>query len=584
MFGRFISYYKPHMKLFLLDMACALAVAVLDMVFPMITRNFINEYIPAGRVDLMVKFSVILAFLYFVRMSANYIMAYWGHIMGSRMEYDMRRDLFRHIQRMPFGYFSKNKTGQIMSRLVGDLREIAELAHHGPEDFFISILMITGSFVILLGINVPLTILVFLFVFLLVAFSVTRRRSMSRSFKVVRRNHAEINAKIEGSLSGIRLSKSFANEDYDFGRFETGNLEYLHSWNQAYKAIGVFTSGTHLLLDLMNLVVLSFGGYFVYAGKIDFGDLVAYLLYVSLFMRPIRRLIQFIQQFESGYAGFERFQEIMDIRPTILDKTDASTYDGSRRDIEFDRVDFAYEDGEAILRGFTLKIEGGETLALVGPSGVGKTTISNLVPRFYDVTGGAIRVGGVDVRDYAVKSLREQIGIVQQDVLVFWGTIRENILYGRPSASEDEVMDAARKASIHEFIMGLPEGYGTFVGEKGVRLSGGQKQRISLARVFLKNPPILILDEATSSLDNETETLIQESIDRLSEGRTTVIIAHRLSTIRKANRIAVLTDEGLSEIGSHEELMNKGGLYKRLFEAQFQGFIPDEIRGGKLGI
>lgn len=579
MIKRFAAYYRPHKRLFALDMACALAVAVLDMVFPMISRNFINDYIPRGRVDLMIRFTGVLAVLYLLRMSANYVMAYWGHIMGSRMEYDMRRDLFRHLQGLPFGYFNRNKTGQIMSRLVGDLREIAELAHHGPEDFFISLLMITGSFFILLRIHVVLTLVVFFFVFVLVAFSVLRRRSMSRSFKKVRRRHADINARIEGSLSGIRLSKSFANEAYEFAKFEDGNRAYLHSWNDAYKAIGIFTSGTHVLLDYMNLAVLSLGGYYVYAGRIDFGDLVAYLLYVSLFMRPIRRLIQFVQQFESGYAGFERFQEIMDIKTDILERPDAKTYDGRSKAIEFDRVDFTYEDGEPVLGGFNLKIRSGETLALVGPSGVGKTTLSNLIPRFYDVTGGSVRVGGCDVRDYTLKSLREQIGVVQQEVLVFWGTIGENIRYGKPEATDEEVVSAARKASIHDFIMSLPEGYDTFVGERGVRLSGGQKQRISLARVFLKNPLILILDEATSSLDNETEAAIQEAIDRLAENRTTVVIAHRLSTIRRADRIAVLTDDGLAELGTHVELIRSDGLYKRLFDAQFKGFIPDEITG-----
>lgn len=578
MIKRFAAYYKPHLNLFILDMTCAIVIAVLDLIFPVLSRRFINEFIPNGRIDLIVKFTILIVALYILRMGCYFIMAYWGHMMGTKIEYDMRKDLFVHIQTLPFKYFDNNKTGQIMSRLVGDLREIAELAHHGPEDLFISLFMIIGSFIILLRINVTLTLLVFLFVLLLILFTINKRKDIAKNFRQVRRKHADINAQIENSISGIRLSKSFANEEYEINKFDINNLEYRDSWKSAYKAIGIFSSGTHFLADMLNVVVISVGGIFVYLRYITLGDLVAYLLYMSFMIRPIRRLIQFTQQFQSGMAGFERFIELRDIKSDIIDKEDAITLNNPKGKIEFVNTYFRYnEKDDWVLKDFNLKIDAGKTLALVGPSGVGKTTISHLIPRFYDVIKGEIKIDDINIKDIKLRSLRKNIGHVQQDVFIFWGTIKENILYGKPDATNEEVIEAAKKANIHDFIMNLKDGYDTIVGERGVKLSGGQKQRIAIARVFLKNPPILILDEATSSLDNATELAIQKSIEELAKNRTTIIIAHRLSTIKNADEIVVLTDDGIEEKGTHEELLENKGIYSKLYKAQFKGYLPDKV-------
>lgn len=578
MIKRFASYYKPHLNVFFLDMFCAITVAALDLIFPILSRKFINDFIPNGNIDLIVKYTIIILILYMLRMISYFIMAYWGHMMGARIEYDMRGNLFRHIQKLPFKYFDDNKTGQVMSRLVGDLREIAELAHHGPEDLFISILMLVGSFIILLRINVPLTLLVFFFVILLGLFAISKRKSMATAFRNVRKKHADINAQLANSISGIRLSKSFANEDYEVNKFDINNADYRKSWRGAYKAMGIFSSGTHFFADILSVIVISVGGIFVYYEYIKMGDLVAYLLYTSFMIRPIRRLIQFTQQYQSGIAGFERFTELMDVKPDIIDKEDAVTLNNPKGKIEFKNTYFRYNnDDEWVLKDFNLVIGEGRTLALVGPSGVGKTTISHLIPRFYDANKGSITIDNIDIKDIKLQSLRENIGHVQQDVFIFWGTVKENILYGKPDATDEEIIEAAKKANIHDFIMGLKNGYNTLVGERGVKLSGGQKQRIAIARVFLKNPPILILDEATSSLDNATELAIQESIEKLSKERTTLIIAHRLSTIKNADEIVVLTDEGIEERGTHRELIDKNGIYGELYKAQFEGFIPDKL-------
>ncbi len=578
MIRRFATYYRPHIKLFMLDMLCAIAVATLDLIFPVFSRMFINDLIPNGKIDLIIKFTIVLIGLNILRMACQFIMSYWGHIMGARIEYDMRKKLFRHIQELHFKYFDDNKTGQIMSRLVGDLREIAELAHHGPEDFFISFLMIFGSFFILLTINVKLTLIVFSLVIVQAIFTISKRKGMSRAFKMVRRKHANINAQLSNSISGIRLAKSFANEDYEIDKFDNNNIEYRDSWSKAYKAMAIFSSGNHFLADLLNIVVISVGGIFYYQGLIDMGDLVAYLLYMSFMIRPIRRLIQFTQQFQSGMAGFERFTELLDIKPDIVDNIDAIGLNEIKGKIEFKDVHFKYnENDDWVLKGFDLVVEPGKTMALVGPSGVGKTTISHLVPRFYDTVKGEVKIDDLDIKDIKIESLRKNIGHVQQDVFIFWGTIKENILYGKPDATDEEVMAAAKMANIHDFIIGLKDDYDTLVGERGVKLSGGQKQRLAIARVFLKNPPILVLDEATSSLDNATELAIQKSIEKLAKDRTTIIIAHRLSTIKNADEIVVLTDEGIEERGSHDELVEKDGIYADLYKAQFKGFIPDSI-------
>lgn len=579
MIKKFASYYKPHLKLFYLDMFCAITVAALDLVFPMFSRMFIDDLIPNGKIRLIANFTILIVAMYIIRMFCQFTMQYWGHIMGSRIEYDMRKDIFKHIQTLPFKYFDDNKTGQIMSRLVGDLREIAETAHHGPEDLFIASIMIIGSFIILLRINVTLTLIVFLFVLVLILFTVNKRKAMAMAFRNVRKKHADINAQLENSISGIRLSKSFANEEYEMDKFEVNNVAYRESWTHAYKAMGLFSSGTHFLADMLNVVVISAGGILSYYGMITMGDLVAYLLYMAFMIRPIRRLIQFTQQFQSGIVGFERFLEIMAIRPDIVDSEDAIDLNSTNGEIKFENTYFRYSDkDEWVLEDFNLRVDSGKTVALVGPSGVGKTTISNLIPRFYETVKGEIKIDDINIRDIKLYSLRKNIGFVQQDVFIFWGTIRENILYGKPEATDEEIIEAAKKANIHDFIIGLKNGYDTIVGERGVKLSGGQKQRIAISRVFLKNPPILILDEATSSLDNATELAIQRSIEELAKNRTTIIIAHRLSTIKNADEIIVLTDDGIEERGNHDNLIDQGGIYSQLYKAQFKGYIPDIVK------
>ncbi len=578
MIKKFASYYKPHLKLFTLDMACAITVAALDLIFPIFSGMFIDDFIPNGKIELIINFTILIVVMYIIRMLCQFVMQYWGHVMGTRIEYDMRRDLFKHIQTLPFRYFDDNKTGQIMYRLVGDLREIAETAHHGPEDIFIASIMIVGSFIILFRRNVGLTLIVFLFVILLILFTINKRRAMAIAFRNVRRKHADINAQLENSISGIRLSKSFANEEYEMDKFQSNNIAYRESWGVAYKAMGLFSSGTHFLADILNVVVISVGGIFKYYDLITMGELVTYLLYMAFMIRPIRRLIQFTQQFQSGISGFERFVEIMDISPDIIDSENAVELNYPRGEIVFEGVNFRYSDkDEWVLKDFNLKIDSGRTVALVGPSGVGKTTISNLIPRFYEVVKGTIKIDHINIKDIKLHSLRKNIGFVQQDVFIFWGTIRENILYGNPDAKEESIIEAAKRANIHDFIIGLKNGYDTIVGERGVKLSGGQKQRVAIARVFLKNPPVLILDEATSALDNATELAIQKSIEDLTKDRTTIIIAHRLSTIKNADEIIVLTDEGIEERGSHEKLLQSGGIYSELYKAQFKGYIPDKL-------
>lgn len=578
MIKKFISYYKPHMKLFILDMVCAFFIAILDLVFPMITRQIINDIIPNGKIRTLYIFTIVLVILYIFRAIFNYIVDYWGHVVGTRMEHDMRRDLFAHLQTLDISYFDNTKTGYLMSRIVNDLNEISELAHHGPEDLFLSIIMLIGSFIILMTIDWKLTLIVFIFVPTMIWFAITKRKKMAESFRNVKKKIANVNAQLENSISGIRVAKSFTNEEYEMEKFSIGNREFKESREFAFKSMAEFFTGIRFLSNMLNVVVVSVGGIFVYYRIINTGDLVAYLLYVNFFMQPIRRLTQFTQQYQAGMAGFERFMEIMSIKPNIVDKEDAIELDNVNGKIELKNVSFSYNDNKnEVLSNINLTIEAGKTLALVGPSGAGKTTLCHLIPRFYEVDSGEILIDGINIKDISVKSLRKNIGLVQQNVFLFTGTIKENILYGSPEASFEEVVEAAKNANIHDFIMSLPNGYDTYIGEKGIKLSGGQKQRISIARVFLKNPPILILDEATSALDNETEIIIQKALERLSKGRTTLVIAHRLSTVKNADEIVVLTDKGIQERGTHEELIKKGGLYARLYKAQFKGFIPDEV-------
>jgi ATP-binding cassette, subfamily B, bacterial len=574
---RFIAYYKAHLPLFYLDMTCALLLTVVDLCFPLVTRQFINVWIPNKNINFMIYAGIALIILFILRMVFNYIIGYYGHTMGTLIEFDMRKDLFSHIETLPYQFFSDQKIGQIINRFVGDLRDIAELSHHGPEDLLISTMMFAGSFIILYRIQPILTLIVFFFMLLLVGFSVLRRKSIEKAFNKVRVFHGEMNARIESSISGIRLTKSFTNEEFEIEKFDEINVEYRNSFKSVYKAIAIFMSGNGFFIDLLNLSVILVGGYFAILGRINIGDLAAYILYAAFIIQPIRRLMMFVEMYESGLAGFRRFIELMDIEPEIKNSKTAVELKNCKGNILLDKVTFRYQDGNYdVLSNLTLTINHGENFALVGPSGVGKTTIANLIPRFYDVINGSIKIDNIDIRDYTLESLRQNIGIVQQDVIIFWGSIKDNILYGKTNATDEEITNAAKQARIYDFVESLPDGLNSFVGEHGVKLSGGQKQRIAIARVFLKNPPILILDEATSSLDNETEAEIQKAIEALSKDRTTITIAHRLSTIQNANTIVVLNDEGIIEMGKHEELLAKDGYYKKLFKAQYKGFIPDK--------
>ncbi|WP_346849275.1 ABC transporter ATP-binding protein [uncultured Clostridium sp.] len=575
MLKRFISYYKPHKTLFIIDMICAFLVAAMDLVFPMFTNYLLKDAIPNKNLRTILIFTIVLVLLYVVKLIANYIIDYWGHVMGVRLQYDMRKEVFAHLQTLPFSYFDDNKTGNIMSRIVNDLMDISELAHHGPEDVFISIIMLMGSFGLLCAINIKLTLIIFACIPIIIIFTMTKRMKMSKAFYDVRKKIAVVNTKLENSISGIRVAKSFTNEEYEMEKFDEGNTQFRTSRSSAYKYMAEFMSGMRFFVDMLNVVVLGFGGYFVYKGELGVIDLSTYFLYVAYFMQPIRRLTSFVEQYQSGMSGFKRFVELMDTKPDIVDSDNAREFKDVQGEIEFKNATFKYEGSEEILSNINLKIEKGKTLALVGPSGGGKTTICHLIPRFYELNKGEITIDGEDIKDITLKSLRKNIGIVQQDVFLFTGTIKDNILYGNPEADDDEVIEAAKNANIHDFIMSLPEGYETYVGERGVKLSGGQKQRISIARVFLKNPPILILDEATSALDNTSELIIQKSLEKLSKGRTSIIVAHRLSTVKNADEIVVLTNKGIVEKGAHKELINSGEIYARLYNSQFNGYFND---------
>lgn len=571
MFKKFISYYRNHLGLFILDMIAALLMAGIDLVYPYFTGIFIDDYIPNGKIQSMVIVSLTLLILFIIRLICSHIVNYWGHIMGCKMEFDMRQDLFKKFQSLNFSYYDENKTGVIMSRLVGDLRDITELAHHGPEDIFISLIMIIGSFIILFNINAVFTLSIFPIIILIIIFSMWRRNAMMQGFRATRKTQGEINAQIESSIGGIRLTKSFANEDYEYNKFTENNLNYANSWKNALFQMSIFSSGNTFLIDILNLILLIMGGILVYNNTLTFGDFTAFLLYINFLIKPIQRLINFMQQFQTGWAGFERFYEIIQLEPKIKSKENAIYLNNPKGNIIFNHVNFKYEANEEhVLTDFNINIESGKKIALVGESGVGKSTISLLIPRFYDVTSGEILIDDINIKDYELSSLRKNIGHVQQEVYIFYGNIRDNILYGNPQATEEEIITAAKKARIHDFIMSLENGYDTIVGERGVKLSGGQKQRIAIARVFLKNPAILILDEATSALDNITEMLIQEALEDLTKGRTSIIIAHRLSTIKEADEILVLSKNGISERGTHEELLNKQGYYAELYNTQFK--------------
>ncbi len=571
MIRKFISYYKPHKKLFFIDMFFAFLISAIDLVFPMVSREVVNNVIPDKRLDLLIKWSIFLIVLFVIRYISNYIVSYWGHVLGVYIEYDMRKELFSHLQTLPFSYYDNTKTGHIMSRLVNDLRDVVELAHHGPEDLFISVVMLIGSFILLLKVEWRLTLIVFSFIPIILWFTLSKRIKMEEAFRQVRKKISNINAYLENSISGIRVVKAFTNEDYEIEKFNESNNQYKEARKESYKSMAEFLAGINIATDLLNMVVISIGGYFAYRNFITIGDLLAYTMYISYFMQPIRRMANLMQQLQEGMTGFERFIEVMNIKSDIVDKENALELKDVKGHIQFKDVSFSYNNGEKlVLKNVNIDIKPGQTVALVGPSGAGKTTLCHLIPRFYDIDSGAILIDGIDIRDVKLESLRKNIGIVQQDVFLFTGTIKENIAYGDPTKSHEEIIEAAKKASIHDFIMTLPDGYDTYIGEKGVKLSGGQKQRLSIARLFLKNPPILILDEATSSLDNQTEIIIQQSLEELAKGRTTLVIAHRLSTIKNADEIIVLTNDGIEERGSHEELLAKNGLYKELYESQYR--------------
>lgn len=570
MIKRFFSYYKPHIKLFILDLCCAFLIAAADLFYPVITGNIIDDYIPRQDVRLLVVWCVLLLAIYAVRSALMYVVQYFGHLVGVGMQAHMRRDLFAHLQTLPFTYFDENKTGSIMSRIVNDLMDVAELAHHGPEDLFISIVMLAGSFVIMSRLNLPLTLIIFAFLPFLLLFALQKRIKMNRAFTLRRERVAEINATIENSISGIRVAKAFENSGEELEKFTQSNVLFQQACKQAYRAMAEFFSGMDLLSNLIMVVVLLAGGFFAVSGRISAGQFASYIVFVSMFFSPIRRLIQFVEQYQTGMTGFKRFCEIMDLPPEE-DAPDAVPAKNLRGDIELQDVSFTYGGGRGqVLQGVSLHIPRGSTVALVGPSGSGKTTLCHLIPRFYEISGGSIRIDGTDNRHFTRGSLRASVGIVQQQVFLFTGTVRDNIAYGRLGATQAEIEQAARLANIHEDILALPQGYDTYIGEHGLMLSGGQKQRVAIARVFLKNPPILILDEATSALDNATEQLIQVSLDELCRGRTTLVVAHRLSTIKHADSIVVLTDEGVLEQGTHEDLMKNGGLYASLYQSQFR--------------
>lgn len=569
MIKKFVRYYRPHIKLFLLDMTCALSIAVIDLIFPVFTNRVLKVYIPENKINLVFVFSFALLLLFLIRFLFAYIVGYWGHVMGIRIETDMRSDLFKKLQTMDYQFFDNKQTGELLANLTSHINDVAEMSHHAPEDLFISSIMLVGSFVILLRIHWLLTLIVFVFLLFLITFSLSRRYKMLQSFRVSRRVQGELLAELENSLSGIRLTKAYTNEQYEQRKFDRMNREYRQARTNIFKQIGLFSSGNAFFISLANLGLLTFGGYFVYKKYIDTVDLTTYFLYINFLISPIQRLINSMEQLQSGFSGIEKFYQLMKVKPKILSPENAIVKTDIKGDIEFRNVEFRYnqDDNEYVLSNFNLSIPAGKRVALVGETGAGKTTVSKLVPRFYDVESGEILIDGINVKEYDLYCLRQAIGIVQQDVFIFWGTIKENILYGRPDATFEEVVEAAKKAKIHDFIMSLEDGYDTLTGERGVKLSGGQQQRISIARLFLKNPRILILDEATSSLDNITENMIQESFEELSRGKTTIMIAHRLSTIQNADEIIVISKKGIEERGTHKELIARGGYYAGLYNA-----------------
>lgn len=566
---KMMTYYRPYRKIFWADMFFAILDAAVALSIPLIIRYITSKVVfmePDQALHKIIMLGITMVFMVAVGCYSKFFICNYGHVMGAKIEYDMRAEIFGHFQKLSFSFYDEEKVGQLMSRITSDLFDISELMHHGPENIVISMLKILGAFVILLNISPRLTVAAFLMIPFMIVYAYFVNRHMRKAFRQNRIKIAEINAQIEDNLSGIRVVKSFANEDIEQKKFRVGNEGFLNAKRNSYHYMGAFQAGLGSFTTLIQVCVIVAGTYFIMHGSVDVNDLITFILYISVFTDPIRTLIDFTEQFQNGYSGFERFMEIMSIEPDIEDSEDAIEAPSLKGDICFQNVSFAYNDSTPeVLSHVSLNVPAGSYMALVGSSGAGKTTLCSLIPRFYEVTSGRITIDGMDIRKMTLKSLRNQIGIVQQDVYLFAGSVYENILYGKPDATEEEVYQAAKNANAHEFIMSLPEGYQTDIGQRGIKLSGGQKQRLSIARVFLKNPPILIFDEATSALDNESERVVQESLEHLAKNRTTFVIAHRLSTIRNAEKILVLTEDGIAEQGTHEELLANGGIYEKLY-------------------
>jgi ATP-binding cassette, subfamily B, bacterial len=570
MIRRFFSYYLPHKKLFILDFSSAVVVAVLELAFPLAVSWFIDKLLPSGNWSMIVSVSVGLLFVYIMSMFLQFIVNYWGHKLGINIETDMRQQLFQHVQRQSFRFFDNMKTGHIMSRITNDLFDLGELAHHGPEDLFISLMTFIGAFWIMLTINVKLALVTIIIVPFLVWLITVCNFRMNKAWDSMYSNIADVNARVEDSVSGVRVVQSFTNEEFEISRFRVNNQKFRKAKLGAYKVMSFSLSGIFMMTRLMILVVLVYGAWLSFTGQMSYGELVGFILYVNVLFKPIDKISALMELYPKGMAGFKRFTELIDNEPDVKDAEDAIEVNALKGNIEFHNVSFRYEDTKQVLEDINLRIPSGETVAFVGPSGAGKTTICSLIPRFYDVNSGSISIDGLDIREMTKKSLRNQIGIVQQDVFLFTGTLRENIAYGNLTATDDQIREAARRAHLEEFIASLPEGYETQIGERGLKLSGGQKQRLAIARMFLKNPPILILDEATSALDTETESIIQAALNELSKDRTTLVIAHRLATIRNADRIVVVTESGIAEEGRHDELLELGGIFANLHRVQYQ--------------
>ena len=571
MIKRFLSYYKPHMGLFTLDMLCAVAVALCNLYYPTLARKIIDEYSLGESYTPIIVGAALLLTVYVIKAIGTYIMGYYGHVVGVRMQKDMRRDLFDKYQRLPFSYFDDHKTGDLLSRLTGDLQNVSELAHHGPENLFLAVLMFVGAFIILFNINATLTLIMFAIIPFIILFTILTRRSMFEAMKNSRKEMANVNSTLENSITGIRETKAYVAHHHEKCKFAVTNNLFAKYRSQSMRWIGIYSSVMEFLTDVLYLVIIFIGGVFMINGDIDAADFTAFLLYINMFINPIHRFVTLFEQLQEGMSGFSRFYEIM----TTPDEVDEGTVviDDIKGDVAFENVTFSYsqEDGDkAVISDLTLDLKAGNTVALVGPSGGGKSTVCNLIPRFYNVQSGRITIDGVSVMDITLDSLRRNIGMVSQNVFLFDGTVRENIAYGRPDATDEEIIAAAKCANIHDFVMTLDNGYDTEVGERGIKLSGGQRQRISIARVFLKNPKLLILDEATSALDNVTEMQIQESLEELSRGRTVIVVAHRLSTVKNADEIVVIDKTGIVERGSHEELLALDGEYKKLYSYQFK--------------